>query len=89
MTKTIDIEALAKQAGLEPILGGLKDGDGVWLDCDVHGGLEKFAQLVVNMEKPFGWVVPDFHIVFFTKEDAENHTKGTPVPVYLNHAKAE
>lgn len=47
----MDIEALAIQAGLEPILGGLRDGDDVWIDCDVIGGLERFALLVVTQER--------------------------------------
>lgn len=47
----MDIEGLATQAGLEPVLGGLKDGDDVWIECDVLGGLERFALLIVTAER--------------------------------------
>ena len=47
----MDIEALAIQAGLEPILGILRDADDVWSECDVIDGLERFALRAVTQER--------------------------------------
>ena len=42
----MDIEGMAKTAGLRDILGSLKDGDDVWIDYDVLGCLAMFATAV-------------------------------------------
>ena len=48
---TAELERLAVECGLEPIMGVLRDGDDMPINCDVLSGLEKFASLIAEAER--------------------------------------